>query len=78
MLPPTFHRPPSASAVGKYIATVSAWAPHTPLYYYHFPAASGVPFPASRILQDALGMNAATLRGIKFTDVRARGGQAVC
>jgi alcohol dehydrogenase (NADP+) len=71
VMPPVFFKPHNLDAVVSLLGAVSAAAPHTPLYYYHFPERTGVAINLPELLKRMDASAAApapTFRGLKFTD----------
>ena len=65
LLPPFYYKGVSDDGVAAYVERVAAAAPATlPLYLYHFPALSGVPFHPALVarLREALGLRLAGLK----------------
>jgi len=66
-LPPLYYPVSTTQDLVDHVKTISAAAPNTPMFYYHFPMRSGVNINMEQFLIDSRDV-IPTLRGIKFTD----------
>ena len=64
---PPFLPPKGVVELVEFSKDVALAAPDLPFYYYHIPSLSGVNFPMSQYLNEAIG-KIPNLAGIKFTD----------
>ncbi len=62
---PYFFHPADPAALAAFCRGIAAAAPHTPFYYYHIPAMTGVQLSVPAFLQAAGDIP--TLAGVKFT-----------
>ncbi|MEX0793346.1 MAG: dihydrodipicolinate synthase family protein [Pirellulaceae bacterium] len=63
---PVYFKPDSVDCLVESMASIARAAPSLPFYYYHIPAATGVPIAALDFLR-AAEIQIPSLRGIKFT-----------
>ncbi|KAJ3648927.1 hypothetical protein Zmor_020694 [Zophobas morio] len=82
-LPDLYYKPATSADLTRYLKTVSAAAPNTPLLYYHIPRFTHVNIHMGQFLNDVVG-KIPTFHGIKFTSnaldegiaaVKANGGK---
>ena len=68
-MPPVYFKPQSINNLIDIIAEVASGAPDLPIWYYHFPAKTGVNFNMFEFIQaaDASG-KIPNLLGVKFTN----------
>lgn len=65
---PTFFKPAGPRALAEWLAAVGRAAPALPLYYYNFPAITGVDIRPDHLLAEIEAIGVPTFRGMKFTD----------
>jgi N-acetylneuraminate lyase len=65
-LPDLYNKPTNSSELIRYLKTVGAAAPNTPLLYYHIPSYTNVNIHMGQFLNDSVG-KIPTFHGIKFT-----------
>ncbi|XP_063919391.1 N-acetylneuraminate lyase-like [Zophobas morio] len=82
-LPDLYNKPTTSTDLTRYLKTVGAAAPNTPLLYYHIPSYTNVNIHMGQFLNDVVG-KIPTFHGIKFTStaldegiaaVKANGGK---
>ncbi|KAH1015405.1 N-acetylneuraminate lyase [Dendroctonus ponderosae] len=74
-LPELYFKPKKTQELISYLKFVSAAAPNTPLFYYHYPTQSGVNIDMGEFLEQANGQ-IPNLKGIKYTSSDLAGGHA--
>jgi len=68
-MPPVYFKPMSIDDLVNVIAYVAAGAPETPIWYYHFPAKTGVDFNMFQFIEAAeKSGKIPNLMGVKFTN----------
>jgi N-acetylneuraminate lyase len=67
-MPPYFFKPGNVKVVADWLKTIGEAAPKTPLYYYHFPAITGVNIDPFLLLLAIEEVGVPTFRGFKFTE----------
>ena len=65
---PNFFKPKDARTLALWLQKVGAAAPKLPLYYYNFPAITGVELNPYHLLLALEEVGAPSFRGMKFTD----------
>ncbi|EFA04261.2 N-acetylneuraminate lyase isoform X2 [Tribolium castaneum] len=65
-LPDLYNKPANSADLIRYLKTVGAAAPNTPLLYYHIPSYTNVNIHMGQFLNDSVG-KIPTFHGIKFT-----------
>jgi N-acetylneuraminate lyase len=68
IMPPTFFKPRDAAALAKWVQETASAAPKLPLYYYNFPAITGVEIRPDHLLAAIEEIGVPSFRGMKFTD----------
>ena len=65
---PNFFKPRDAHALALWLKRIGEAAPKMPLYYYNFPAITGVEINPRDLIQALEAVGAPSFRGMKFTD----------
>lgn len=65
---PNFFKPKDARVLALWLKQVGAAAPKLPLYYYNFPAITGVEINPYHLLLEIESVSVPSFRGMKFTD----------
>jgi len=65
---PNFFKPKDARALAVWLKAIGAAAPKLPLYYYNFPAITGVELNPHALIQELEAVSCPSFRGMKFTD----------
>lgn len=68
ILPSFYYRPGDAKDLAQYVYTICRAVPNLPVFYYHYPDASGVRIPPSEWIPLIVD-KVPNLSGVKFTDV---------
>lgn len=65
---PMFFKPTGPKGLAVWLKEVAAEAPKLPLYYYNFPAITGVDIRPDLLLEQIEAVGVPSFRGMKFTD----------